>query len=32
MVNENTPRCHWPLAIVEEIICSHDGLVRKVKI
>ena len=29
---ENTPRCLWPLGLVNEVICSKDGLVRSVKV
>ena len=32
MVCENSPRCHWPLAIVEETMHSNDGFVRRVKL
>ena len=32
MVCENSPRCYWPLAIVEETMHSNDGFVRRVKL
>ena len=30
IIRENSPRCQWPLAIVEKTLPSSDGLVRKV--
>ena len=32
MVNENLPRCHWPLARISYVKVSSDGLVRSVKV
>ena len=32
IINENMPRCHWPLARVTAVKVSRDGLVRSAKV
>ena len=32
VVDENTARCHWPLARVVKVVASDDGLVRRVHV
>lgn len=32
MMDENSPRCHWPVARVDAVKTGHDGLVRSVTV